>query len=125
MFKFDDWAKFQTEALDSIAYCLEVSNELCRSEGVKFLAITHAGPLEICKDDPSTWSILKIEGHDYDVPILHLNSGISKAISGENCMDYGWPIDGHYTSKGYNVFSDVLWKQINSEYPDFFEIQTE
>ncbi|MCP4125063.1 MAG: SGNH/GDSL hydrolase family protein [Bacteroidetes bacterium] len=119
---YENWNKLQSEAVDSIAHSLELCNALSTSISAKFMALSHPGPLEICIDAAEFSGVNKIEAFNYNVPIVHLNQPIREAIMGEDCMDHGWPIDGHFTSLGYKVFATEFYEEVNLNYPDFFNI---
>lgn len=115
------WQRLHEESFDSVLYCLKRVHGLCREAGVPLLVVTHGGPLEICLDPPEMRSVYDIEALDFgDIPVVHLNSKIETAIEGPDCMTYGWPLDGHYNSRGYALMAGFLHAAADSLYPGFW-----
>ena len=99
----------------------EFSRE-AQDAGTKLLLVLHPLPVEICDtagtDDLRIGAMVRNEKNYPNVEIVHRFKALRKTYG---CYEIAWPIDGHYNSKGYQLFTEQLWLEIESSMPEFFE----
>lgn len=105
-------------ALDSIKYCLSQINSLCKEKNIPFLAIAHPVPHQICNTQDSYI-------YDFDAngsfPFINMSEPLIEAfLEVDDCTVYHWKQDSHFNAKGYQLYGDLLFKEIKTKYPKFF-----
>jgi hypothetical protein len=108
-------------AVEEINACLDSAMILCSLNNIKFMAIAHASPLVYCVDKPSGLDVRLFNGMQNEYPYIFIEDQLRETITKENCLEFGWENDGHFTGKGYVELGRVVFGEIQTNYPDFFE----
>ena len=82
--------------------------------------MVHASPLVYCVDKPIELDVRLLNTIHDEYPYIFIEDQLRKVINKESCLEFGWEKDGHFTGKGYAALGQVLFENIHSEYPDFF-----
>jgi lysophospholipase L1-like esterase len=107
-------------AVQQINDCLSIANALCQERGVKFLAITHPIPQDICQ--PSAKSMATYElfhGQLSGIPAIHLTEPLMNRLTETDCNAYFWPVDGHFNASGYQLMAEEVFNSILEQQPAF------
>lgn len=116
----------RAEVADSIAQCLSDINQLCVENGIKFLTVIHPNPHKICYPQEGLASeVLALDSHNFHFPVVRMYEPLKNAMKGPDCSTYHWKTDSHFNGAGYNLFSSVLFLEIERDYPDFWHISIE
>lgn len=108
------------EAIEDINNCLDSTMKLCEMNNIKFIAIAHATPLVFCYDRVQYLDVRLFNKMQNDYTYLYLEEQFRNNIQKENCYDYGWKNDGHFTGKGYTLMGNLIYDEIQSNWPVFF-----
>lgn len=106
---------------DSIATCLGDINLLCAENDVKFLSVIHPVPHMICYESESSKSeVVAFESVQFDFPVVKMYAPLKSAMEGDDCTSYHWKQDSHFNGKGYKLFGNLIFEEIEQKYPDFW-----
>lgn len=109
----------ELSALDSVLSQLDRNNEWCIKNGIKYFAVYHPTPHQIKQEfHYSDVFEEKMKTRPYSVSIYEQTKD---SISMENLINYSWPINGHWNSKGYSIMGNLIYDVI-SKRQDFVEI---
>lgn len=109
--------------VDSISDCLEDINQLCTENDVKFLTVIHPVPHLICyESEISKSEVLAFESVPFDFPVVRMYAPLKAAMEGDDCTTFHWKQDSHFNGKGYQLFGNLLFEQIEQSYPDFWSM---
>jgi lysophospholipase L1-like esterase len=110
------------EAAREIVRCMNRMNQLCRGKGIKFMAFTFPHPSEACFMDYDHMRIHVFENYrsEMQFDFMEIASGFAPLKEDPKCMDYSWPMDGHYNSRGYLKLATILDQEIRSHDPGFW-----
>lgn len=107
---------------DSIAQCLVDINKLCLEKDVKFMTVIHPIPHSICfESEMKKSAVLALSSYTFDFPVVKMYSPLKAAMIGPECTTYHWKQDSHFNGKGYKLFADVLFNEIEIHYKGFWE----
>ena len=116
-----DLQREKLQAIQEINECLDSVMTLCSINNIKFMAITHAAPLNYCYDRPDELDVRLFNKMQNKYPHIYIEDQLREIIKKENCLEYGWKNDGHFTGKGYVALGQLLYEEIQFKYPDFFK----
>lgn len=112
----------KAKAKDEIYQSFLELKKLCVANQIKLVIIVH--PI------PNSFNWLPIEDDMNDLATTYPNTPInlintfgdfSKQLNKDNYLDYSWAINGHFNNRGYQLFADILYKDINQQYPYFWK----
>lgn len=113
----------RAEVADSIARCLRDISQLCAENDVKFMGVIHPVPHLICyESEHSKSNVLALDSHSFDFPVIRMYEPLKAAMTGPDCTSYHWKQDSHFNGKGYQLFGNLLFEQIEQNYPDFWSM---
>lgn len=112
--------------VDSISDCLRDINQLCVENNVKFLTVIHPVPHLICYESETSKSeVLAFDSVPFDFPVIRMYAPLKAAMQGDDCTAYHWKQDSHFNAKGYQLFGDLLFQEIEKRFPDFWSLEKE
>ncbi|GIV33324.1 MAG: hypothetical protein KatS3mg031_0859 [Chitinophagales bacterium] len=95
------------EAVAEIAATFNQFHDLCEASGCRFIAVLMPVTVDVTQEKLVTiGQLADTLGADPPFPVInllpyYLNKG---GINKYNVHDYYWPMDGHHTSRGYEIF---------------------
>ena len=115
------------EALDKIADCAASARELCKSKNIAFLVVLHPyiDPYDRYLKKQDQLPLIEKLLRKGNIEVINLFEDFAKRVNESNYQTYSWPRDMHYTSQGYDLFAHLLWRRINTDYPDLLKKQTD
>lgn len=113
LYQPDDWQVLRKKALKEIYYCLKQFKILLEKNNVKFFIVFHPLWQETVKDFWPFTGLIKEIRRTSEMNILNLLSYFkNEKINSKNIFQYYWPIDGHHTKKGYEVFANGVAQEL-------------
>lgn len=111
----------RAEVADSLAQCLRDMNQLCIENNVKFMTVIHPVPHKICFESEEVKSeVLALDSHSFNFPVIRLYEPLKQAMTGPDCTTFHWKMDSHFNGKGYQLFANLAYEEIEKEYPLFW-----
>jgi hypothetical protein len=110
------------EAELSIQKCLYQTQRLCQANNVKFICVLNPVPRELKKRTVARdiEDLVPMISPD-SLQFINLYPDFRTVMNEANWLAYSLKINGHYNRVGYNLFSDLLFDEINKKYPDFLK----
>jgi lysophospholipase L1-like esterase len=101
----------ELSALDSVFAQIARNSEWCNQNNIKYLVIYHPTPHQIKQEfHYSEVFENKIQLLPYAVSTYNQTHD---TINKENLVNYSWPINGHWNSKGYLLMGNLIFDQIS------------
>jgi hypothetical protein len=111
----------QKRAAIALAECLTATDRFCASRNIKFLAIVHPVPHSICFEDQGVKTeVTALDSLYFDFPVLRMYRPLKAAMQGADCRSYHWTVDSHFNPKGYELFGNLVFQEIQKQVPDFW-----
>ena len=115
----------ELEARDALLDCLQKVDDLCRENGIKFLALFMPEVDQVCVDRQVRTKMENLFNGDHSFNSIDLSDGLRayfSEISDCAAYDFFWTKDGHLKAKGYQLLADVIFNVINRDMPEFWEL---
>jgi len=121
LMKFERAQHLRKEAPGKIIECLLMADQLCKEHDIRFLAVIHPMVGNECSwngKDPLDMD--EFDQFNVDFPLLNISEDMVIHMLDDDCTSYGWPIDGHFNSKGYKLLGDFIFDAIDDRQPEFW-----
>lgn len=101
---------------------VEINREIQR-RNKKMVVVIHTFPGTISRNEGESDEINKIESllSTSDVPYINICANMQNEFSNFTYDKYAWKENGHFKSFGYKVFSDIIFEEANTKYPDLLK----
>lgn len=126
MFQYDfnlisssDFSMEATTATKNIERSLKQLNNFCRSRNTKFIVVIHPylDPYdEFLEKQQVVLSIDSLLKKD-SIAFVNLFPMFQSKVGKHNYKEYAWPVDKHFTPRGYDLFAQLLYDILLSDYP--------
>lgn len=126
----EHWKAYNT-FITKASETLILANKLCTANGIQLLVVIHpylSSNDRYLKDQKRLTKINDILKTN-SIKTISLFDAFDKSTNKNNAYLYAWKEDKHFTAEGYRLFANILFGQINQEYPNFwnssFRLKTE
>lgn len=106
--------KLLPEIYSLILEYLKKYKDFCDDQNIKFIVVFQPTAIECKTKIYQLQYIANQISEEKRIPIVNLNSCFN-----ENCEAYFWPIDGHFNTEGYILYSKKLYQELVSIDPCF------
>lgn len=113
--------KADSMAVAAIYQCLKQAKQLCDAHNIKFAAVLQPLPNTIAnnyENDPIAPIATQYPADS--INLINLYPSFASVLNQENYRNFSWEINGHYNEKGYQVFANQLYKDLNTYHPEFW-----
>ncbi|HWB63437.1 MAG TPA: SGNH/GDSL hydrolase family protein [Chitinophagales bacterium] len=111
--------KQKKEALQQITECLYNMNSLCREHGVKLIVLLHPVPDVFTKTGGKD-NISEIENYINRDSITFINTyqQFKPYLNRNNYLQYAWKLNNHFNAKGYKIYAEIIFADLNKQLGD-------
>ena len=104
-----------------IQQCLYTMQRLCNANHVKLVCAVQ--PIHSSVKEPDTVEDIETLATTVSpdsIQLIDLYPDFKKSLNNQNWPNYGLKINDHFNPRGYRLFADVLFDDINKQYPGFW-----
>lgn len=113
-------------ATNEIIKAIELTNKLCYEKNIQFLVTIQPYPFSYIKNIPHYEYVDSVAERLKQSNVMYVNTykTFDKFLNKENCFDYSWEYDGHFNSKGYLLFAEIIHNEVLNKYPEIWKYST-
>ncbi len=107
------------KATHEILGAIERIDSLCKQNQTAFIVTLQPYPFSYGKEVPGYEYVDTLYSRLPQTSIKHINTypAFNKVLTKSNYLNYSWEKDGHFNSKGYLLFAEIIFTKIDKKYP--------
>jgi lysophospholipase L1-like esterase len=118
-----DKERYQISGLHEIAEVYRQINETTKIDNKKILVVIHTFPGTVNGKEANQDYINNLEPllNELHIPCINICNKMENVFSELKYDKYAWKGNGHFNSFGYKLFSDIIFDEANTKYPDLLK----